>query len=48
MGEAPVLSHYSLLITPSAKPTVVLEHIREKLTSCWFSIFLCFPSERIH
>jgi hypothetical protein len=38
MGDAPVLSHCSLLTDPWPKPTGVLEHCHEGETSCWFSI----------
>jgi len=39
MGDAPVLSHYSLLRNPSPKSTGVLEHCCEGETTCWFYIF---------
>jgi hypothetical protein len=39
MGDAPVLSHCSLLRNPSPKPTGVLENCRQGETNCWFSIF---------
>jgi hypothetical protein len=39
MGDAPVLSHCSLLKDPQAKPNGVLEHCREGQTNRWFSIF---------
>ena len=34
-----MMSHRSLLINPSPKPTGVLEHCRVGETNCWFSIF---------
>jgi hypothetical protein len=37
MGDAPVLSHCSLLRNLWPKPTGVLEHCREEETYCWFS-----------
>ena len=48
MGEAPVLSHCSLLRNPWPTPTGVLEHCRVGETSCWFFPFFgAFPSDRI-
>jgi hypothetical protein len=47
MGDAPVLSHCSVLRHPWPKPTGVLEHWREGETNCWFSILVAFPSDRI-
>jgi hypothetical protein len=39
MGDAPVLSHFSLLRNPRTKLTGVLEHFHEGETNCWFFIF---------
>jgi hypothetical protein len=39
IGEAPVLSHNSLLSSAWPKSTIVLEHCCEGGTNCWFSIF---------
>jgi hypothetical protein len=39
MGETPVLPHCSLVRNHLTKPTGVLEHCREKETTCWFFIF---------
>ena len=39
VGNAPVLSHCSLLRNPWPKLTGVLEHCHEEENSCWFSIF---------
>jgi len=39
MGDGLVLSQFSLLRNPYPKPARVLEHCRERETSCWFSIF---------
>ena len=47
IGDAPVLSHLSLLRNPWPKSTGVLQHCREGETNCWFFIFRAFPSNRI-
>ena len=47
MGDAPLLSHCSLIRNPLPKPTGVLEHCREGETNCWFSTFRAFPSDSI-
>ena len=47
MGDAPVLSHFSLPRNPGPKPTGVLENCREVETNCWFSIFGSFTFDRI-
>jgi hypothetical protein len=39
MGEAVVLSHYSLLRNPGPQPTGVLEHCRDGETNCCFLNF---------
>jgi hypothetical protein len=47
MGDAPVLSYYSLLINPCPKPTCVLEHYREGEPMVGCPFFFFFPSNHI-
>jgi len=39
MGDAPVLSHCSLILNPGPKPIGVLEDCSEGKTNYWFSVF---------
>ena len=39
MGDAALVSYFSLLRNPWPKPAGVLEHYREGETNCWFSTF---------
>ena len=47
VGDAPLLSHCSLLRNPWPKPTGVLEHFGEGESTFWFSICGAFPSDPI-
>jgi len=39
MGDAPVLSHCSLLRNYSSQITSMLQHRHKGETNCWFSIY---------
>jgi hypothetical protein len=47
MGDAPVLSYYSLLRNPWPEPTCVLEHCREGEPIVGCPLFVAFPSNHI-
>jgi hypothetical protein len=47
MGDAPVLSHCSLLRNAQTKSTSVLEHCHEGESNCLLFIFGLFLSDRI-